>query len=363
MKGSRAPRPGPARSASSRQVGEVRRMAQPVIEVLGAIVRRAHWPIGLLLVAYLLSGLTAVKADEVAIVLRFGRLVGDGRGEQIRQPGLLWAMPRPIDEVVRVQINKLHEVDIDGLWPPPERLRFAPEEGADGADGIDPVVEGYALTGDRNIYQVLLRVRYRVLDPVEYALAQTDPHALLRDVVQATLVRAIGAWEIDDLLTGRREELATSALQRAQATLDELGLGLELVALEVLDFWLPRAVAPAFFEVQDALAQARTTYWRAMGYREEQLPAAETERQQLIADARIYRTELLASARGRARAFEDLLVEYRAAPEVVRERLWIESVERALGKTTRKRFVQPPANEDYADDWRITISTRRPTAQ
>lgn len=345
--------------AGRRRVGEVRRMAQPVLDVLGAIIRRAHWPIVLLGVLYLCSGITGVKADEVAVVLRWGRLVGEGRGEQIKQPGLLWAFPRPIDEVVRVKVNKIHEVEIDGLWPPLELGRLTATD-AEGQDVIDPLVEGYCLTGDRSILQFLMLARYRVLDPIAYALVQVDPHQLMRDVVQATMVRATGESDVDDLLARSRDELRTEVLLRSQAVLDELGSGLELVSVEFVDLSPPVAVIPAFLEVQQAYTEAATAVWEARQYREQELPAAEAQRRQLLADASIYRTETLAQARGRRLAFENLLVEYELAPQVVRERLWLESVERGLAKLTNKKFVQPPAGETYADDWRITISTRRP---
>ena len=348
-----------AGTSKARGSGEVRRMAAPVVEWLGQLVRRAHWPIALLFAAYLLSGIQAVKADEVAYVLRFGRLLGEARGEQIRRPGLLWALPRPIDEVVRVKVDRVHEVEIDGLWPPPGSARSLAVE-PETRDLIDPELEGYSLTGDRNILQFLLIARYRVLDPIAYTLVQVDPHQLLVDVVQATFVRAVGELSVDDLLTERRDRLGSDVLRRAQEELDVLDSGLEIVAVELFDFQPPLAVIPDFLAVETARIDALRTYWEAAQYREEQLPAAEAERGKLVSDAKIYATDLLAKARGQVQAFEDLLVEYRLSPRVVRERLWLEAVEQACAQVGQRKFVQPPAGATYNDDFRITVSTRRP---
>lgn len=341
---------------TTRQPNEVRRMAQPAVAVLGAVIRRAHWPIALLFAAYLFSGVTAVKADEVAIVLRFGRIVGEAPSGRIHTSGLLWALPRPLDEVVRVPIGRVHEVVITDLWRSPDRARRPLDSGE--ARSIAPETEGYCLTGDRNIVQLSLLARYRVLDPVAYALLHEEPHALLRDVVQSEVVRATGRSSIDAVLSEERKVLGNTVRIQSQAKLDAVSSGLELIAVEIADFAPPVAVIPAFVDVNTAYIEGYRTYVDAQRYRETELPKAESDRDQMLAEARIYAANLLADARGDAQAFEALAVEYERSPEVVIERLYIESVESAFSKAGRRKFVQPPVGDKY-DNFRITISTRR----
>ncbi|MEM6455906.1 MAG: FtsH protease activity modulator HflK [Acidobacteriota bacterium] len=331
-------------------------MAQPAIEVLGVLLRNAHWPIALLFVAYLFSGVTAVKPDEVALVLRFGQVVGNSPGEQIHEAGLLWALPRPIDEVVRVPIGKVHEVEIADLWPRADQMQWSAAIGEQG-QAIDPEREGYCLTGDRNIVQVYLLARYSVLDPVAYALLQEDPHALLRNVVQAEVVRATGRESIDAVLSEERKVLGNTVRTRAQARLDAVQAGLELIAVEIADFAPPAAVIPAFVEVNTAYIQGYQTFVEAQRYRETALPKAESDRNQMLADARIYATNLMADARGDAQAFEALAAEYQKNPRVVAERLYIEGIERVFSKAGQRKFVQPPVEDAYTE-FRITISGR-----
>ena len=340
----------------TRRSNEVRRMAQPAVEVLGALIRKAHWPIALLFVAYLFSGVTAVKADEVAIVLRFGRIVGDTPSERVHSAGLLWALPRPLDEVVRVPIGKVHEVEIADLWRTSDWLERFP--GEEESQAIDPEAEGYCLTGDRNLVQVFLLARYRVLDPVAYALLQEDPHALLRSVVQAEVVRATGRESIAAVLSEERKVLGDTVRVEAQARLDAIESGLELIAVEIAEFAPPLAVIPAFIDVNTAYIQSYQTFVEAQRYRETELPNAESERDQMLSEARIYAANLLADARGDAQSFAALAEEYQQNPQVVLERLYIEGIENAFEKVGRRKFVQPPAGDEYKD-LRITIAAQR----
>lgn len=342
-----------AEPETRRRTSEVRRMAQPAIDVLGALIRKAHWPLALLFVLYLFSGVTAVKADEEAILLRFGRIVGDSPGERIHSAGLLWALPPPIDEVVRVPTGRVHEVEIDDLWRTPgDRGEWLLPSGS-----IDPETEGYCLTGDRNIVQLYLLARYRIVDPVAYALLQEDPHALLRDVVQAETVRASGRESIDAVLAEGRKVLGNRIRTEAQARLDTVSSGLELIAVEIAEFAPPLAVTPAFVEVNTAYIESRRSYLQAERYREIELPRAESDRDQMLVDAQIYAANVMAEARGDSQAFAALAAEYEKNPDVVLERLYIEGVENVFSKAGRRKIVQPPVGESYKD-FRITISER-----
>lgn len=342
--------------ATRGRTNEVRRIAQPAVDALAALIRHAHWPIALLFVVYLGSGITTVEPNQVAVVLRFGRLVGDSPAEQVHSSGLLWALPPPIDEVVTVEIGKVHEVEIDDLWRSAASLELLPE--SEEAQSIDPEVEGYCLTGDRNIVQLYLLARYRVLDPIAYALVQEDPHQLLRDVVQAEVVSATGRSSIESVLSEERKALGTTVRANAQNRLDALASGLDLIAVEIAEFAPPYATYDAFVEVNNAYIQGYRTFLEAQRYRETELPKAESDRDQMLADARIYAANLVADARGDAQAFNGLLTEYERNPGVLAERLYIEGVETVFSQAGRRWFVQPPVGETY-EDFRITIPTRR----
>ena len=120
---------------------EVVRLAAPVSRVIDGAWRRMHWWIGTMAVLYLLSGITIVRPDEAAVVLRWGRLVGATPALQEHGPGLLFAFPRPVDRIIRVQVKHVWEVPVRSLASIYEVL----------SESLDPLTQGYALTGDQNI--------------------------------------------------------------------------------------------------------------------------------------------------------------------------------------------------------------------
>ncbi|MEX0794668.1 MAG: SPFH domain-containing protein, partial [Pirellulaceae bacterium] len=124
----------------------------------------------ILLILFWCSGITVVQPGEVALVLRMGRLVGDTPQTQVRQPGLLLALPYPIDQVIRVPVQQEREAAITQL-----RLRSGGGEGSQ----LDPVLDGYTLSGDQHVLQVDLHVKYRIVDPIAFQLKTAEPERVL----------------------------------------------------------------------------------------------------------------------------------------------------------------------------------------
>src|SRR4029077_6580223 len=136
---------------------EISRLASPIAHLLDGAWQRMHWWIATMAILYALSGISIVRPDEVAVILRWGHLVGATPALQEHGSGLLFAFPRPIDRVVRVQVKHVWEVPVATL------------EGFGDGYTLDPVLQGYALTGDQNIVQMDMVARYRVRDAAEWA--------------------------------------------------------------------------------------------------------------------------------------------------------------------------------------------------
>src|ERR1700680_3006244 len=138
---------------------EISQLTEPVAGLVDWAWQRMHWWVATMAVLYLLSGITIVKSDEVAVILRWGRLVGETPALQEHGPGLLFSFPRPVDQVVRVKVKHVWDVPVDTL--------ASGERGAE--DTLDPVTQGYAVTGNQNIVHVNMVAHYRVRDPAEWA--------------------------------------------------------------------------------------------------------------------------------------------------------------------------------------------------
>jgi membrane protease subunit HflK len=335
-----------------RRVGppsEIGRFATPLLRVFDSAWQRMHYWVAAMAIFYVLSGITVVKSDEVAVILRWGRLVGDTPALQEHGPGLLIAFPRPVDRIVRVPVKHVGEVTIS-------TLAAATPDSEYPLESLDPVRQGYALTGDQNIVHAVVVARYRVKDAAEWALYGPPSEQVLRVEVSAAMVRSLGETGVDRVLADGRKNLIVDATRRAQAGLDVAHAGIELSSLELIGLAPPRALAGDFDAVQSAFISAETRRKEAQAYAETVIPQAQAEAQTATQSARGSADGSLASARGEADAFRALDREYRANTVVVRERLYRDAVERALGAAGTVRWVPPPTGGKY-NGLRISIAT------
>ena len=336
---------------------------QALFGALAATIKLLRWLLGGLVIVYLCSGITRVAPHEDALVYRLGRLQ-----REVHPPGLCFALPPPIDRVVKIPTRTQHELFLNA-WAPDEAAAAAPPPAPGGAGtpqmpaallavlpaanvglaasappagkGLHPVFDGYSLTGDANVIQARLTARYRIADPFAYA-GSVDPAArtpLIDALLFDAATRTLATTRIDDALGGGMETFRTRVRELAQQRVDALKLGIEVVAFEVNAITPPAATATAFADVTSAQVEARTTLEQARTYRAQSMPRAESDafrtRQQAAADAR----ELTTRARGEATSFLALLKEHRASSELVELRLRAETLEQILPRVKTKMLV------------------------
>jgi modulator of FtsH protease HflK len=345
---------------------EIGQFVAPASRLLDGAWQRMHWWVATMAVLYVLSGITIVRSDEVAVILRWGHLVGETPALQQHGPGLLFAFPRPVDEVVRVQVKRIWEVPVTTLTSNTSTVRSGPvpqareqDEDEDAPptapeETLDPLTQGYALTGDENIVHVEMVARYRVRDPADWAFYGPKAEDVLRVEVSAAMVRSLGEMGVDRVLSDGRKDLIAIAARRTQAGLDASHSGLELSSLELTRLGPPVALTKDFDAVQSAFITAETNKKDAQAYAEGALPNAQAEADTLVQRARGTASNDLATAQGDAAAFRALDREYRANPPVVRERLYRDAVDRAVSDASRVRWIPPPIGGSY-HGMRITV--------
>jgi membrane protease subunit HflK len=360
------PTPGRGARSGADGGGEVRRLAQPVVATLGAVLRHLHWPLLGLTLLYFASGITFVGEGERALVLRFGKLVGASPAEQVHEPGLLLAWPAPIDRVLRVPVERISQVEVDALDMSDQRweemdliwrqMLANPEDAPEFPESIDPQSEGYLLTGDRGIVQTRFMVRYRVGDPVAFALREANPEALITAAVQSAAVEVAAALDMDALLGDERSRFVSFVERRAQALLQELNGGLRIESLELGPLAPPLAIAPASAEVQQAQTEARTKRQEAEAYRRSEIARASGEAAKLRNEATGYALDQVADAKAFAEfldSFKNLEGEQR---DVTLARLQEEAFRRALERVGSNLSLFSPAAGDSYGDFRVTLS-------
>jgi membrane protease subunit HflK len=369
-----------------------KKKAFPVVfQGLEAGLRMFRWVVVVLLLLFCFSGVTRVPPGSVGLVLRFGKLAGATRVDQIREPGLVLALPYPIDQVIEVPVKEEGEVTIEEVYYPYD-------ETPPTTDLIDPVLEGYCLTGDQNLIQAKLVVKYKITDPIAFALgmADADRESLLRDAVLTALTHTVAGWEVDEVIHTQRahvkvkdmteslaqtvlrdavltalthtvagwevdevihtqradmkvkdatESLAETIRRLAQERLDALaegsGCGLEISAVQFKEIHPPRHVKADFERVQMEVSDAMTKMQNAKAFAARTIPNAEAQRNQLIQEARAYQSVLTGEATAEVEEFGKVYEEYKNNPELVWQRMYEETVERVLKNVGRRVFLSP----------------------
>lgn len=320
----------------------VQKRPPAVLQGLEAGLKMFRWVVIGLLVLFCFSGIQEVGPDQVGLLLRLGNLHGANPAAQVKEPGLMLALPYPIDEVIEVPAKQEGEVVIDDVWKG--------IEDTDALGTIDPILEGYCLTGDQNVIQAKVVVKYKISDPVRFRLGTAEPEAILRDTVLSALTHAIAGWGVNDVLRLQQGDntrsqpsvgLAGTVWQQAQQRLDGLDCGMTISALEFKEIHPPRHVITDFRAVQSAKIAMETHQREAEGFAAREIPKAEAEKNRLVQEAAAYENTLNAKASAELSVFEQLHSEYRQNSALVWNRIYLETVEYVLQRVGKLDFVSP----------------------
>jgi len=323
-----------------------------VFQALEAGLKMFRWVVLGLLVMFCASGVATIEPSEIGLLLRFGKLHGSGAGNQIKPPGLLLALPRPIDRLIRVPVKREGEVTIVEV--------AAPKQETIPTDSIDVLQEGYCLTGDLNVVQSEVTVKYKISDPIAFQLRTgsgappagklSEQEEILRDVVLAALTQTLAQWNVDDALRVRQQgngeqiegqSLSKLVWQRAQQRLDRIDVGMQISALEVNETIPPRHVIAEFRDVQSARIEMDTKMREAEGFAAREIPQAKADRNQLEQQAATHEATIVGQASAELATFAEIHEEYRKNPEIMQQRLYIEMIQQLLTGVGKLDFVSP----------------------
>lgn len=312
----------------------------PVLAGVRAVLRLLFVAVLALFAWYLFSGITRVAPGEVALVERFGRLASTPE-----PPGLLLAWPPPVDRVIRIPGQQILEIELNE-WAP----RQAADEGGDAGGVISraalhPVRDGYSLTGDRNIVQGRFVVRYRVVDPLAFYLRSMNPEFGLQSFVYRSIVRALASKPVDEVLVEERGRVAAEIMGEVQEQVDAVGLGVEVLAVEIRELVPPLWVISAFEEVVNAQVEAETFVEQALNEAANDLPMAEAEAFRLRGEAEIEAENLVRRAQASAESFRRILAEAQNDPEAFTMRFHAEALGAILGRLRVKNLLPESAAE------------------
>jgi len=273
---------------------------------------------------WLSLGMYTLDPGEAAVLLRLGKHI-----ETVRDPGVHWTLPPPINVRVIENVGMVRNEDF-GVPGPGETAE---------ADAL--VHESSMQTSDNNIVRVSFTVQYRISDPYAARYRIADLPAVVRSASAAAMREVVGRMTVDGVLRERRDALTAEVLTTLQGVFDRYSKDMIVVdAVELQDVQAPAAVREAFDDVVAAIQDASRHVNEAQGYQNQVIPNARAEAVELIESANGYRDARIAEATGEGERFKALSVEYKKAPTVTRKRLFLETMEAVL-PGVEKVIVKP----------------------
>lgn len=254
------------------------------------------------------SGFYTIKESDRGVVFRFGKY------SHTVEPGLNWK-PNFIEKVIPINVETIREEATNGMM----------------------------LTSDENVIQVEMNVQYRVTDPAQYLFNVTNPDNSLRQAIDSAVRGIIGQSAMEQVLTTKRAFIRDETQKELENTIRPYNMGITILDVNFQAARPPEAVKAAFDDVIAAREEEQKTIREAQAYRNEVLPLAKGNAQKLIEEATAYKSSVVFKAEGEVASFAKMLPEYRAAPQITRERLYIETMERVLSNT-RKVIVNDKSN-------------------
>lgn len=269
-----------------------------------------------------------VQPEERAVIKRFGAVIG------IADPGLHFKIPFGIDQVQHVATERVLKQEF-GF-----RTAGTQTGGRTAYQPADFEEESLMLTGDLNVIDVEWVVQYRINDPIRFLYQVREPTRTLRDISESVMRRVVGNRLGSDVLTVGRVDIQVRARDEIQQIMDRYRSGVHIITVELQDVVPPRAVQPAFNEVNEARQERERMINEAQKRVNQEIPRAEGSAVRTIAEAEGYATERVNRALGESARFSAVLAEYRQAPEVTRSRLYLETLNEILPEIGQILMVQ-----------------------
>ena len=276
-----------------------------------------------LVAAWWLAGIWIIQEPEKGVVMRFGAY------HRMMDPGFNWA-PYFIDSAITVNVDRVRNAEI-GFRNQGTSVAVVPRE-------------ALMLTEDENIVDLQFAVQYRIKDPAEFLFQNSEPEIALRQATESAVREIVGRSTMDFVITEGRGAVAAETQGLIQEVLDRYRTGLHVMSVNMQNAQPPAEVQDAFLDAIKAREDQERIINEARAYQADVVPKARGEATAMLAEADAYRQRVEAVAQGDASRFEQVLQAYRTAPEVTRDRLYLETVESVLASTSKVLVDIPEGN-------------------
>ncbi|KUZ76560.1 FtsH protease activity modulator HflK [Burkholderia ubonensis] len=269
--------------------------------------------IGVLVAVYAGSGLFVVPEGQTGVVLQMGQLTGTV------EQGVHWRAPYPFasHEIVDTSQNRSVEVGRNNV------VRLA------------NVKESAMLTRDADIVDVRFAVQYRIRSATDYLFRSVDPERSVTQAAQAAVRAIVGTRSAADILNQDRDALRQQVSEAIQRDLDRYHTGLEVTSVTMQSVAAPEQTQAAYGEVAKARDEREAAKRAAQAYASDLLPKAQGDAAKLIDEAKAYADRVVTQAEGDAERFKQVYAQYSKAPAVIRERMYLETMQEIYSNSTK----------------------------
>jgi membrane protease subunit HflK len=269
--------------------------------------------IGLILAVWLASGFYIVYEGQRGVVLRFGKY------SETTMPGPRWHLPYPIESVEVVNLEQVRTVEVGYRNNVKSKV----------------LKESLMLTDDENIVDVQFAVQYVLKSPTDYLFNSYRPDDAVLQAAETAIREIVGKSSMDFVLYEGRAEVAARAHKLMQEILDRYGTGISISKVTMQNAQPPEQVQAAFDDAVKAGQDRERLKNEGQAYANDVVPKARGMAARLLEEAEGYRARVVAQAEGDAARFRQLVAEYNKAPQVTRERLYIEAMQQIMSNTTK----------------------------
>lgn len=293
--------------------------------------RKILWiVVGIIVLLFLYQIWFTVNPEEVGVVLRFGKYTRQAPS------GLNFKLPFGIETVTKVPVERQLKQEFGfRTTRAGVRSQYAPNRFQD---------ESLMLTGDLNAAEVEWITQYRISDPYKYLFKVRHAEITFRDITEAVMREIVGDRTVNEVITIGRQEIAVAVEQKIQELCDQYETGIKVDQVVLQDVNPPDPVKPAFNEVNEAQQEKEKSINQAYSEYNKVIPRARGEALKVIEEAKGYALERVNNARGDAARFRAQYNEYRKAPEVTRQRIYLETLNEILSQVGRKLITDDEAS-------------------
>lgn len=295
-----------------------------------------------LVLLYLLSGIYSVSQNEIAVHLRFGRII-----DEKVQPGIHYMLPWPIDRVEKVAVRQVKRLAVDDFWGTPDNAQNP--NSFKSITGLD----SYCITGDNNLAMISCVIQYRVLNPREYLFCVKDPDIMLKELACKSILHCMASMPIDEMLTKGKQSVATYIRQALQKRLDHLETGIRVSFVEINNISPPARVARYFSEVVKASIDRERNINEAQSYRNEVIPRGKADAVEIMEQAGGYKQAAILIAEGKTRRFNKLLAQVKEKRRAVQVLLYTEFMKDIMKNVGAKQIVDKDKTDQPIVNLRI----------